>query len=90
MYFDQLASLRMHSHGRKQLKTLENHEKNFFLHFSSCALHEHRGHDKKILFIIFECFSLFSTMQTHVQACIRWSKYTTEGGSQISFRLALR
>ena len=27
--------------------------------------------------LIFECFWLFSTMRTHVQTCIRWSKYTT-------------
>ena len=25
----------------------------------------------------FKCFSLFSTMQTHAQACIGWWKYTT-------------
>ena len=29
-------------------------------------------------FMIFECFSLFLTMQTHVQACVRWLKYTTQ------------
>ena len=27
--------------------------------------------------MIFECFSLFPTMRTHAQGCIRWSKYTT-------------
>ena len=33
---------------------------------------------RKILFlVIFECFWLFSTMQMHAQACVRWSKYTT-------------
>ena len=29
------------------------------------------------IFIIFLCFWSFSTMRTHAQACIRWSKYTT-------------
>ena len=32
---------------------------------------------KRYFFIIFQCLSLFLTMQTHAQACIRWSKYTT-------------
>ena len=34
---------------------------------------------EKVLFMIFECFSLFSIMRMHAQACVRWSKYTTEG-----------
>ena len=35
-------------------------------------------HDEKGTFLlIFECFLSFSTMQTHVQACVCWSKYTT-------------
>ena len=32
---------------------------------------------KRYFFIIFQCFSSFSTMQTHVQVCIYWLKYTT-------------
>ena len=37
-----------------------------------------RVHDEKSTFLlIFECLWLFSTMQTHAQACVRWSKYTT-------------
>ena len=35
-------------------------------------------HDEKSTFLtIFECFSLFSTIQTHAQACVCWLKYTT-------------
>ena len=36
---------------------------------------------KRYFFIIFQCLSLFLTMQTHAQACIRWSKYTTHFSS---------
>ena len=32
---------------------------------------------KSTFLIIFKHFILFSTMQTHAQECIRWSKYTT-------------
>ena len=38
-------------------------------------------HDEKdtffIIFIIFKCFLLLSTMWMHAQVCVRWSKYTT-------------
>ena len=35
-------------------------------------------HDEKgAFFMIFECFLLFSTMQTHAQAFIFWPNYTT-------------
>ena len=42
----------------------------------------------RYFFIIFESFSLFSTMRSHAQVCIGWSKYTTsvqglELGNQI-------
>ena len=37
-----------------------------------------RVHDEKdTFFMIVKCFWLFSTMRTHAQACIHWSKYTT-------------
>ena len=42
------------------------------LTWASCAYDE-----KSTFLIIFKCFSLFSTMWTHAQACICWSKYTT-------------
>ena len=32
---------------------------------------------KVVFFIILKRFQLFSTMQTHAQACVCWSKYTT-------------
>ena len=45
---------------------------------------------KKVHFLlIFKCFWSFSTMQTHTQACIRWSKYTTYkgvDGASLDFR----
>ena len=46
-----------------------------FLRFSSWAS---RVHDEKGTFLlIFKCFQSFSTIQTHAQACVCWSKYTT-------------
>ena len=33
---------------------------------------------KRYFLPIFECFWSFSTMQMHAQACVRWSKYTTD------------
>ena len=32
---------------------------------------------KSYFLYIFKCFWSFLTMQTHAQACVRWSKYTT-------------
>ena len=46
----------------------------FFMSLTwSSRMHDERG----TFFMIFECFWSFSTMQTHVQACICWLKYTT-------------
>ena len=44
----------------------------------ACALRMFKNDKKLLLFIIFECFWSFLTMQTHVQAFVRWSKYTTD------------
>ena len=75
------ACLHMHAHGRKQWKTLENHEKSTFSIMrtrSSSLTWAFRTHDGKGTFsMIFKCFSSFLTMQTHAQACISWLKYTT-------------
>ena len=45
----------------------------FFDHSPTWASYEICG-----LYMIFKCFSLFLTMQTHAQACVHWSKYTTD------------
>ena len=60
----------LHAHERL---TKKNEEK---LYVSLlCAS---RAHDEKGTFLlIFKCFWSFATMQTHAQACVRWSKYTT-------------
>ena len=82
VYFDQ------GTHAFARLKTIENIRKSWkkFLFFSTWASHLHdakltwasRAHDGKgTFFIIFQCFSSFLTMQTHAQACVGWSKYTT-------------
>ena len=42
-----------------------------------------RTHEKKYVFIILDRFLLFSTMRTHAQSCIRWSKYTTHNCLEI-------
>ena len=49
---------------------------------------------KRYFLITSECFSLFSTMRTHAQECIRWSKYTTARSAnvfhqQIAWRVSL-
>ena len=77
LYFDQRSML---AHAFAWLKTIKNIQKlwlfsSFFfmrLTWASCAHNE-----KGTFFIIFECFLSFSTMRTHAQACVRWSKYTT-------------
>ena len=53
------------------------------LHISSCSCvsltRVSHVYDEKSTFLkVFKRFSLFSTMQTHVQACIPWSKYTID------------
>ena len=46
--------------------------------FFTCLTWASSAHDGKgTFFMVFKCFSSFSTMWTHVQACICWSKYTT-------------
>ena len=47
----------------------------FFFVSLTWAFHEHD--EKGTFLLIFECFQSFSTMQTHAQACLCWSKYTT-------------
>ena len=50
----------------------------FFVFFVSLSCASHAHDEKGTIFIIFQCFSSFSTMQMHAQACIHWSKYTTK------------
>ena len=74
----QMHAWRMRSHGRNWWITLKNHRKvlcKAHEEFSSWASRTHDG--KGTFFMIFKCFSLFSNMQTHAQACVHWSKYTT-------------
>ena len=42
-----------------------------------------------LFLLIFECFWSFSTMRTHAQACVCWSKYTTDSTHFLSFHLDL-
>ena len=56
-----------------------------FLFFSTCTSRVHYDVPWKTLLrmtqkcsLINECFQSFSTMGTHVQACVRWSKYTAD------------
>ena len=49
------------------------------------------AYDEKSTFLIFfKQFSLFSTMWRHAQACVRWSKYTTDGFQQNMVKLKAR
>ena len=48
-----------------------------FLRFSAWAIREPLMIKKGMFLTIFECFSLFSTMQMYTLACVGWLKYTT-------------
>ena len=57
----------------------------FSLFFIESLSWASRVHDKKGTFLlIFECFRSFSTIRTHAQACLRWSKYTTHQYEQFN------
>ena len=77
------ACLPMRSHACPCVCMVENNRKHSkVMTFFFVFLHEHYmsllySWWKRYFFMIFKCFWSFSTMQTHAQACICWSKYTT-------------
>ena len=51
----------------------------FFPCYYSSFMWMSNAHDEKSVLMVFKHFLWFWTMQTHAQACVCWSKYTTSG-----------
>ena len=59
---------------------LKHHSVVYFdqpMHACACVRMVENDQKHVLFLLIFKCFQSFSTMGTHVQACVHWSKYTT-------------